>query len=97
MGTFEASLASYEKDIATWLRWEKVFGNQIPQSHSSLSLFFVNCQNATTRNAFSLNHLVLFWRRDISDVFLHFSRIADAKLCTIHWSPYHGTSAKLAQ
>jgi len=37
LGTIEASLASCEKVIATWLRYEKyVFGTQFPQSHNSL-------------------------------------------------------------
>jgi len=38
LGTIEASLASYDEVIATWLRYEKqVFGSQCPQSHNSLS------------------------------------------------------------
>jgi len=37
LGTIEASLASCEKVIATWLRYEKyVFGTQFRQSHNSL-------------------------------------------------------------
>ena len=37
LGTIEASLASCDKVIATWLRYEKyVFGAEYPQSHNSL-------------------------------------------------------------
>ena len=36
LGTIEASLATCEKVIATWLRYEKlIFGTQYPQSHYS--------------------------------------------------------------
>jgi len=48
LGTIEASLASCDKVIATWLPYEKyVFGIQYPQSHNNL-LFFVSSANATT-------------------------------------------------
>jgi len=37
LGTFEAFLASLDKVLATWLRYEKeVFGTRYPQSRNSL-------------------------------------------------------------
>jgi len=51
LGTFEASLASCDKVIATWLRYEKyVLVLNIHKVTIVFSLFFANCANATTRN-----------------------------------------------
>jgi len=57
LGTFEASLASYDKVIAIWLRCEKyVFGHKVKMINTHkvtmiFSVFFANCANATTRNS----------------------------------------------
>jgi len=56
LGTIEASLASCDNVIATWLLYEKyVFGTQyyIYKVTIVISLIFANCANATTRNSFS--------------------------------------------
>jgi len=64
--------------IATWLHCEKkVFGTQYHKVTIVFLLFFANCANATTRITQLQNSLVLFGKRDTSDVFLHFLSITD--------------------
>jgi len=90
LGAIEASLASCDKVIATWVRYEKyVLVLNIHKVTTVFSLFFANCTNATTRNSLSFITKFLIARRECAPTFytLGFAIITRnyyTKLCTLY-------------